>query len=172
MQYHIKIKNNFVRYKAAGISSLVMLLDACDDHQLQKSNSSLRLENVRLRQLWLYVARRVFFSSPSLGSGSLLRVRGKVWRLSHQWASEPARRRSSQTVRLPTLPAQKNKWSKFIFKILYLQLNFIFCNIFDGHVISSFFVSGISLSSQVNHDMNTLKRLLRQAETDHYALYR
>lgn len=25
---------------------------------------------------------------------------------------------------------------------------------------------------QVNHDLNTLKRLLRQAETDHYALYR
>lgn len=25
---------------------------------------------------------------------------------------------------------------------------------------------------RVNHDLNTLKRLLRQAETDHYALYR
>lgn len=63
-----------------------------------------------------YVARRVFFSSPSLGSGSLLRVRGKVWRLSHQWASEPARRRSSQTVRLPTLPAQKTNEANLYLK--------------------------------------------------------
>ena len=30
----------------------------------------------------------------------------------------------------------------------------------------------IFFSPQVNHDLNTLKRLLRQAETDHYALYR
>ncbi|KAK2571655.1 Protein Njmu-R1 [Acropora cervicornis] len=33
-------------------------------------------------------------------------------------------------------------------------------------------LDSLSNTSKVNHDMNTLRRLLRQAETDHYALYR
>ena len=34
---------------AAGVSSVVMLLGACDDHQLQKWNLFLLLEDVLLR---------------------------------------------------------------------------------------------------------------------------